>query len=333
MNGKMAFRSVLQGKYEGHPIFLPFIYGLSARAAQVTLRDMVSDPGCYANALEGMYRLLDYEVIANNYDTTIESEAWGGQIEWRGDYDAPVLVEGGDLSLVPPEEILGRGRIPVLLEVTKRLAISTGRDAAIACVVCGPCSLVKGFQRTFGRTGTGSTGEAVKLFGGFLNKLVRGLCELKVDAVLFREDPLGEELLEEFNQNKEVYKGLYGTLFNIVRAFNGFPILLTSRLTIDAIGKIHGLLRPDGIVLLGTDFDKGDLPVLKELADALRTSFGLPLPVGTSTPEALWDRLRGIESFASGHQPKRFFYTSDGEVPHDMPMEALHALMDRLRAG
>jgi hypothetical protein len=333
MNGRLAFRRALQGKNEGNPPFVPFIYGLAARTANVSLRDMVTDPGCYTNALEGVFRLLGYEVITTSYDTTIESEPWGSQIEWRGDYLAPVLVRAGNLLSVRPEDFLKGGRIPVVMEVTKRLVISAGRSAAIACVVGGPCSIVKGLQGSSGLTEPGSTSEAVKLLGGFLSKLVRSLCELKVDAVFFREDPLGEELVGELNLNKEAYIGLYATLFNIVRAFNGFPVLLTKHLTMDAVKDVHGLVRPDAISLLGTAFDDTELPALLELADNLRVSFGVPLPIGTDTPEALWDRLRGIESFVARCRPRRFFYTSDGEIPHDTPMEVLHVLMDRLRAG
>ncbi len=332
MNGKLAFRSVLQGKNQGNPPFFPFIYGLAARMANVSLREMVSDPGYYTNALDGVYRLLEYDVIATSYDTTVESESLGGEVEWKSEYAAPVLARGGDPSLIRPEEFLQSGRIQVLLEVTKRLMISAGRDAAVACVVCGPCSLLKGLERASGLTGCGSTAEAVKLLGGFLSKLVRGLCELKVDAVLFREDPLGQELVDELNATRDAYKGLYATLFNIVRAFNGFPLLVTSRLTMDDVRTIHATLRPDGMVLLGTDFDDRELSVLKELADTLRVSFGVPLPIGTAPQEVLWDRLDVIDSFVAAHGPKRFFYTSDGEVPYDISIEVLRTLMDRLRA-
>jgi hypothetical protein len=300
--------------------------------ANVSLREMVSDPGYYTNALEGVYRLLGYEVIATSYDTTVEAESWGSQVEWKDEYSAPVLVRGGDLSLIRPEEFLRSGRIQVLLEVTKRLMISAGRDAAVACVISGPCSLLKGLERASGLTGCGSTAEAVKLLGGFLNKLVRGLCELKVDAVLFREDPLGQELVDELNATRDAYKGLYATLFNIVRAFNGFPLLVTRRLPMDAVRAIHNTLRPDGIVLLGTDFDDRELSLLKKLADTSRVSFGVPLPIGTAPQEVLWDRLGAIESFVATNRPKRFFYTSDGEVPHDISIEVLRTLMDRLRA-
>jgi len=332
MSGKLAFRSALQGKNQGNPPFVPFVYGLAARASNVSLRDMTSDPGYYTSALEGLYKLFNYEVIATGYDTTIENESWGGQVEWGGEYGPPVLVKGGDPALVRPEEFLQRGKTPVLLEATKRLVLSAGRDAAIGCVLSGPCSLLTNLRRTSGPTGAVNA-EAAKNLAGFLNKLVRGFCELKVDAVFFREDPLGRDLVEELTLNKDVYKGVYATLFNIVRAFNGFPILVTDRLTLDAIKTLHGLLRPDGIVLLGTDFTSRELRELNELADTLKTSFGLPLPIGTATEEALWGRLDVIKSVAAAHGLKRLFYTSEGEIPYDIPMEVLHALMDRLTSG
>ena len=331
MNGKLAFRSVLQGKNQGNPPFLPFIHGLAARMANVPLRDMVSDASVFANALEGAYRLLDYDVIALSYDTTVECEALGSEVGWKNEYTAPVLVKGGDPSLIRPEEFLRSERIQVLLEVTKRLVMTAGTDAAIACVVSGPCSLTKGLERASGLAACGSATDAVRALGSHLGKLVRGLCELKVDAVLFREDPLGPELVEELTLNREAYKGLYATMFNIVRAFNGFPVLVTSRLDIDGVKTVHGTLRPDAMVLLGTDVGDHDFSLLMELADASRVSFGVPLPIGTVPFDALMARLDEIDSFVAAHRPKRVFYTSDGEIPYDISVEVLRTLVDRLK--
>jgi hypothetical protein len=157
--------------------------------------------------------------------------------------------------------------------------------------------------------------------------LVKGLCSVKIDALFFREDPLEQRLAEELFGRKDAYKALYATLFNIVRAFNGFPIIVTKHLPVEAIMDIHGLLRPAGMVLLGNAFQEEDLVRVKGISDSLRMSFGLALPIGTDT---LWDRLSVVESFVNEHQPKNMFYTSDGEIPHDIAMEILHDLMKRL---
>jgi len=366
MNGKLAFRNTLQGKNDGRLPFVPFIYGLAARTANVSLREMAEDASYYTNALEGVYGLLGHDVIVGNFDTTLESESFGCEVEWPGEYGAPNVVSPvrnssgalnpseiiakynsaaekrniisngvnrGLLSGLRPEEFMRRGRIPVVMEVTKRLTLSLGRDVAVACALTGPCSFLETVKVIPENTHTGNKGEAIKLLRSFFTKLVRSLCELKIDALLFREDPLGREFTEELFQNKEDYKALYGTLFNIVRAFNAFPVVVTKHLSLEAIKDVHGLLRPGSIVLLGNMLGDSDLGFIKDIANSLKLSFGVPLPIGTGTQEELWNQLSAMESFVSKYRPKNLFYTSDGEIPHDIPMEILHILMDRLRAG
>jgi hypothetical protein len=333
MSGRLAFRNALQGKNDGRPPFVPFIYGLAARTANVSLRNMVVDASYYTNALEGVYGLLGHDVIVGNFDTTLESESFGCEVEWPSEYGAPTVVKGGGLSSLRPEDFMSRGRIPVVMEVTKRLTISLGRDVAVACALTGPCSFLKNVQMLPEGIRTGNKDEAIKFLGSFFTKLVRSLCELKVDALFFREDPLGRHFVEELFQNKDAYKALYGTLFNVVRAFNAFPVVVAKHLPLEAVKDVHALVRPDSMVLLGDTFGDSDLGFIKDMANSLKLSFGVPLPIGTGTQEELWNQLSAMESFVSKYRPKNLFYTSDGEIPHDIAMEILHTLMERLRAG
>jgi hypothetical protein len=333
MSGRLAFRNALQGKNEGRPPFIPFIYSLAARTSNVSLREMVGDATYYTNALEGVYGLLGYDVIVGNFETTLEKESFGCEVEWPGEYGAPNVVKGGILSDLRPEEFMIRGRIPIVVEVTKRLTISLGRDTAIACALTGPCSLLGSGQILSGDIHRSNQGETIKLLGSFFTKLVRSLCELKIDALFFREDPSGKQFVEELFQSKEAYQSLYGTLFNIVRAFNAFPVIVTKHLPLNTIKDVHGLLRPSSIVLLGARFGDSDLNFIKDTTNSLKLSFGVPLPIGTGTQEELWNQLSAMESFVSKYRPKNLFYTSDGEIPHDIPLEILHTLMNRLKAG
>jgi hypothetical protein len=326
MNSRLAFRNTLQGKNDGRPPFVPFVYGLAARTVNVSLKEMLGDASYYTNALEGLYRLLGYDVIVGNFDTTLEGESFGCEVEWPVEYGAPSLVKGSGSFVLRPEEFMSRGRIPMVLEVTKRLTISLGRDVAVACALTGPCSFIVSMP-------TSNKGEAIKFLGSFFTKLLRSLCEFKIDALFFREDPLGARFAEELFQNKEAYKSLYGTLFNIVRAFNAFPVVVVNCLPLKAIKDIFGLLRPGGIVLLGDKLGESDLSFINDTANSLKLSFGVPLPIRTGTQEDLWNQLSTMESFISKHRPKNLFYTSDGEIPHDIPIEILHTLMDRLKAG
>jgi|GEM_PF-1140049 len=330
MNLKAAFRNTLHCKNEGPLTFVPFIYGLAARMMNVPLQDMAQDASCYTSALEGAYKLLRCNAIATNYDDTIESECCGFDVEWQGEYLLPTVVKDSGFSLTMPEDFLNNGRIPVLMEVTKRLVLALGREVAIASVITGPCSLIRDCLME-SKTDSGDIQEVIKGIGSCLTRWVRSLCELKVDAIFFREDPLDAEFVQEFDQHKVAYKGVYTTLFNIVRAYNIFPVLVTSRLPAGNINEIHGALRPGGMILRGIDLNADALAHLKDLSESLKISFGLPLSIGREPEESFWSEFEVIESFVAQHKPKGFFLTSDGEIPFDVPIEILRKLMKRLR--
>lgn len=328
MNGRTNFRSALQCKNKDRLPLVSFVYGLAARTANVRLSEMVFDEDCYSNALEGFYRLLGNEVILSNFDITVESEAFGSEVEWPGEYNAPILLNPGGLSNIEPEEFMVSGRVPVVMEVTRRLGVSLGREAAITCALTGPCSFIMRALSCGNSERTAA--DAIKYYGRYFTRLVRGVCELKIDALFFREDPLETGFLDVIQGNKEAYKSLYGTLFNIVKAYNAFPVLVTKNLQLDAINEVHAMTRPTGLVLLGNTFDKNELLILKKMADSHKLSFGLPLPIGTRSEEELWSQLSCVETFVHKDRPQNFFYTSDGEIQHDIEMELLHTLMSRM---
>ena len=77
MNAKVAFKNTLKRRNEGPLPFVPFVYGLAAKIANIPLREMVVDPTYYTYSLEGAYNLFHYHAIINNFDPTIEAKSCG----------------------------------------------------------------------------------------------------------------------------------------------------------------------------------------------------------------------------------------------------------------
>jgi hypothetical protein len=229
-----------------------------------------------------------------------------------------------------PEEFVKKGRIPVLFEVSKRLVTSVGRETAIAGVLTGPCSLIRSLQGESGNSGKGLIHEAISLIGNFLARLVKNLCEIKTDGVFIREDLLGNKFWEELGLFKDSYKAVYTTLFNLIRAYNNHPILVVKDFSLEAIKELHILLKPSAIVLCNKKLDEGELLFLKGLSDSHKLCFGLPLPIGKGRQNELWEQLAIIKSFIEKQGSKGFFYTSDGEIPYNVPLEIVHELMAKL---
>ncbi len=329
MNQKVAFRNTLQGKNEGQLLFVPFVYGLAAKIANISLREMVWDPTYYAYSLEGAYKLFHYGAIVNNFDTSIEAESCGCKIEWPGEYENPVLYKGCNFFGIKPEDFVKSGRIPILIEVSKRLVMSLGRETPIVGVLTGPCSLRKSIQDREVGLAEDRIQDAISLVGNFITRFVRSLCELKMDSFFFREDLLGRDFWEELRLHKDWYKAVYTTLFNIIRAYNSYPILIVKHFSPESTEDLQSL-KPSGVILFGKRLDEEELTYLKDLSSSLKMCFGLPLPVGVGRQDDLWEQLAVIKSFVAKHGSKGFFCTSDGEIPFHVPLEVVHDLMAKL---
>ena len=334
MTGKLLFRNTIQGKHDGKSCFVPFIYRLASRITNTPLKDMVWDATYYTYSIESAYRLLNSSVICNAFDCTIECESCGCEVVWPGLYEKPYLAGLTDFTATTRENFLTSGRIPIILEATKRLTISLGRECGIVGVVTGPCTLTctlrriaagEGFENK-NKNGT----EIISMLGALIISYVRALCELKIDAVLFREDVLGTEYMEELLLHKDAYRRVYGTLFNIVKAYNAFSLLTLKSLPVETIKKVASLLKVNGIILYGQNLNESDLTLLRDICHRCKISVGLPLPIENASQETLWNQLDLYESFIKKNLGS-FFYTSNEEIPYDISMEVLHDLLERLQ--
>ncbi len=328
MNHKVAFKNTLEIKNVGNPVFVPFVYGLAAKIGQIPLREMVSNATYYAHSLEAAYKLFNYDVIINSFDSTIEPEVFGCNLEWCGDYEVPRVIgwESHELKTV---DLRRSSRIPILMETTKRIVMSLGKEVAVAGVLTGPCSLVKNLLEPAKAGAEHEIEDVISAVGSLLTQFARSLCELKVDAVFFREDSLGASYWEELLTLNKPYAGIYTTLFNVIRYFNGYPLLIVKDLRLEVVEDLHKMLKPSGVILCGERVDEADLAYLKDLSDSLRIAFGLPLPM--ETQKGLWNQFNIINDFICKYEPAGVFYTSDGEVPHDTPLEIIHDLVAKIR--
>jgi len=324
MNSKTAFRNTFKLMNGERPVFVPFVYGLAARLGQIPLQEMISDATYYTHLLEDACELFGYDGIVNNYDATIEAEVFDCEIEWPDDYNAPRITGCSQVELreINPEESI---RIQVLLETTKRTVMSKGKDVAIIGVLTGPCSLVKTLTDDKG----GDTGSAIAAVGGFITKLVKSLCELRVDGIFFREDPLNSGYREVLLANSKPYTDTYATLFNMVKHYNGFPALIVRNMEPGFITELYEMTKPSGLILLGRKVSNYDMAYLQKLADSLKIAFGLPLQTGKQAE--LMEQYAVIGQFVSEHKPTGFFYVSDGEIPSDTPAEVLHGLISEMQ--
>jgi hypothetical protein len=328
MNLRDAFRRTMQAANAGRPVFVPIVYRLAARIEQTSLLDMVSDPTSYANILESAWKLLRQDAIITGFNPSLEAEIFGCQVEWQDDYELPA-VSGWTACELSGAGLENSARLPVLLEATKRLIQTRGREVAIVAVMTGPGSLATNIAEHAELDREYTFEEIVALAGGQLIKYARSLGEVKVDAIIIREDLLGEKYYEEFLAHEKAYTGIYATLFNLTRFYNLAGILMVKRGRLEDLSAIVQKLGPNGLLLTGQKLSEADLTFFKDLSASRKLAIGLPLPL--ADPDEAVAQLQIYEEFISEFKPGGFFYTSDGEVPPDIPLEAIHDIVGRIK--
>ena len=328
MNSRDVFKKTMQATNTGQPVFVPIVYRLAARIEQTPLLDMVLDPTTYTNVLEGAFKLLKQDAIITSFDPTLEAEIFGCQVEWQDGYELPVVSGWSDCEL-SGATMENSGRLPVLLETTKRLIQTRGREAAIIGTMTGPCSLARSIVVNTVPEREYRFEEIVTLVSGQLIKYARDLGEVKIDAIIIREDLLGEKYYEEFLAHEKEYTAAYATLFNLTRFYNLAGLLMVKGGKLEDLADLVRKLGPSGLMLTGQELDEAGLNFLEELSASRKMAVGLPLPL--DDPDMAVNRLKMYEDFVSNNKPGGFFYISDGEVPPGISLEDLHDIAGRIK--
>lgn len=202
MESKKLFQALFhQGQQElPRPLYLPLACSLAARLRQISLPEMFAGPTHYANALRDAYRLFGFDALVTSFDPTLEAEALGCPIQWESPDRLPQvgshpLAEGRGLADLE-QKWEAKGRLPIVLEVTKRLSMLLSREVAIVGAMTGPFTLASQLRGEpfFSelREDTPHCQELLDFVGQCNLKLARLYAELKVDGLILIEDHLNK---------------------------------------------------------------------------------------------------------------------------------------------
>jgi len=104
-----------------------------------------TDPDKMVKLSLGAVEILGLDNVRVPFCQTVEAEALGCKINLGDDNNLPVVVSHpyklDEPPLELPEDFLSRGRIPVVIEATRRLAKNVGNEVAIVSGIVGPFSM------------------------------------------------------------------------------------------------------------------------------------------------------------------------------------------------
>jgi len=305
--------------------FIPWICTFAAQLEQISIPDMLSDPGLLSTALLNAQKLFGYDAIATVFDPCLEAEACGCQLEWPDEEGrSPQIVghplsEGASLEALDIPNLDKRGRIPVVMEAIRRINILRGKQVAIMGVVTGPFTLASHLKgESFWddlKQGSNQAFQIIAAAGSIDLMISRKYCELGVDVIVVADEMLG-------SMDPGLYQAVTAPLksiWNITKFFGVHSLLLTTGSTANNVEPILKL-QAEGVALGA----KIDSKILQEKALKLNSCSG------QSIPPAMFNESSELEKYAGENLPittKGCFLTTDWELPYATGIETMHELM------
>jgi uroporphyrinogen decarboxylase len=330
ISSKELVKGLFQFKQPPRTAFIPWVCSFAAQLEQVSVEEMLSDPGLLSSSLLNAQELFGYDAIVNVFDTTLEAEACGCEIEWGEEGALPKVVshpleEGATIESLDIANLEKRGRIPTVMESTKRLKIIRGKQVAIIGMVTGPLTLASHLSGdSFLDYFNLASAEAANTLTATANitlKLSKHYCELGVDAVVVVDELLGSILPER-------YKSLAGPLksiWNVTKFYGVNSLILTGVSDVNVVASLFSL-QPDGVVVSG-DIDCNET---RDMAVERKLCYGVGIPTSVFLGET-----SGVADSVKQCLPpagKGSFLSTEWDIPYATNVNAMHEVMSVVRA-
>jgi uroporphyrinogen decarboxylase len=326
-------KELIRGLFEGRDLsripFIPWVSSFAAKLEQVPIKTMLSDAGILSRALINSQKLFGYDAIINVFDTSIEAEACGCKIYWPGSNTLPEvaghpLSEGISIYDLDTSGVEKKGRLPVVIDATKRLNIIKGKEVAIAGMVTGPLTLaghLKGNALLDDlNRGEEEALEIIETTGSIVLKLCRIYCEIGVDFIVIVEEMLGKIHSEIF----QTIASPFQSIWNVVKFYNVHSLILSKGCSEEHIEPVLDL-QADGVAISGNI----DYANVKNAAQKRNRCFARSIPLSslTDTISRVGESARDCLS----EKEKGLFLSTEWEVPYVTNVNNMHEVMRVIR--
>ncbi len=134
-------RELVRGGAPEQPVVFPMVVAdHAARLEGYSVSEAVTQGDTLARVLYSAYRRYGYDLVLVFADTTVEAEAMGAQVVIPEE-DNPFVIGPARVSRLEPADPESDGRMPVVLEATRRLVKLLEGEVPVLVGIKGPFSL------------------------------------------------------------------------------------------------------------------------------------------------------------------------------------------------
>ena len=321
-------KELMSGIVPARPLFLPIVFSLGAKVENVPLAAYLGNPTKICNALRQMQKHLRSDGVACYFDPYLEVEALGASLQRISEDQAPTIhwPHRGLVGELPeeirsPEEATKGGRIPVAVEVIRRMNALPNREFLLMAGVTGPLTLAARATQMEHKTilQAGDSSEAAQeLAATVATQMATTFLEAGADTIIIHEEVVPAHSSEAC----DAWVNLLAPIINVVRFYEALPVLniCCRHLPNENLELICG--QPwDCINCFAAEAIAARQK--KSLAATYGAPYGIALPLDGFRPEGAGDGSpsQDIQEWVSDCQPS--IVTTAGDVPVTTDMKHL----------
>jgi hypothetical protein len=324
-------KMLLNGIAPPRPLLLPIVFSLGTRVENVTSAAFLNNPTKISNSLRQIRSHLRSDGVACYFDPYLEVEALGATLEHFSDDRSPLVhwparAEAHELpdGVLSPEEAAKRGRVPLALEVVRRMSALPQRDFLLMAGVTGPLTLAAriledGEEKTLNEE---VLRAAEELAAAVTTQIASAFVGAGADLIIIQE-----EVLPTFSAERcEMWATLLAPAINVIRFYEALPLLQLSASSADTADWDAILQRPwDCVVSLPIDV----MASLRGTGTARKTevALGVSLPLDAFRADRLLPADHGKTLHAMVSDLRPLTITTAADLPAATDMKRLIAVL------
>ena len=335
---RQMVKGVLNGIVQPRPLFLPIVFSLGAKVENVPLGSFLGNPTKISSSLRQMRMHLRADGVACYFDPYLEVEALGAKLQRISDHQAPTIhwpdsVRMGELpeGLRSPEEAPHSGRVPVAVEVIRRMNALPNREFLLMAGVTGPLTLaaqLTELERKNNFHGDYLSEAAQELAASVATQMATTFLEAGADTIIIQEEIVPALSMEGY----DAWANLLAPTINVIRFYEALPLLHLScdrfaRENWELICRQHWdcvMCAPADVL---ASLRRDGSPAIAGVP------FGIALPLDAFQPAAEYDNSssQDIQTWISYLRPSTI--TTAGDVPVATDMKHLTKVLEGVPRG
>lgn len=320
MKGKKLIEKVFAKKEVDKIPWVPFAGVHAGKLKGYSAKDVLKDGDKLVASLIEVNKIYHPDGMPVLFDLQIEAEVLGCELKWADDSPPTVINHPLSDSTEIPDKIPTKndGRIPMVLDVMKRMKKEVGDQTALYGLICGPFTLASHLRGTNLFMDMISDPDYVKDLMKYTNQIAKKMAEYYIDVgmdVIAAVDPMVSQISPE--HFREFLKKPFTQLFKTVKEQGAISSFFVCGNAANNIEEMC-LTAPDGISI----DENVPLTKAKEITDKYDIVLGGNIPLTTIMLFGnQQDNMKCVIDLIDSVDNKNLIISPGCDMPYDVPLE------------